>query len=207
MRHFWLELSSASKLFFFFWIVQSMLWSLTMCLVIHPMFCNLTCNLVTSWIKISLYNWLIVLWLVISLEQISNKLDKNICKLFDLTISSSSTDVQRSFFFFFLVSLWWGGGGVGRCSSSLFVPDESSFLIGSTWTDNEWMHIIRELKKTRRLIWLLAKLDWCIFYAVYCSWNYGLTLQQKPSLQRSRYWRECTCELCLVKYILRYALV
>ena len=110
MRHFWLELSSASKLFFFFWIVQSMLWSLTMCLVIHPMFCNLTCNLVTGWIKISLYNWLIVLWLVISLEQISNKLDKNICKLFDLTISSSSTDVQRSFFFFF----WFLCGGEGE---------------------------------------------------------------------------------------------
>ena len=62
--------------------------------------------------NITLYSWLFVSWLVISLElSLYNKLDKNIYKFFDLMISSSSLDVLKSsssFFFFFWFHLTFG---------------------------------------------------------------------------------------------------
>lgn len=46
------------------------------------------------------------------------------------------------------------------------------------------------------------ELDLCIFYAVYCNRKYGITLQQKPTLQWSRQWRECTGGFCMIIQIL-----
>ena len=59
--------------------------------------------------NITLYSWLIVLWLVISLGlSLYNKLDKNIYKFFDLTSSLSSPDVLFYFLFlFFIFYFFW----------------------------------------------------------------------------------------------------
>ena len=46
------------------------------------------------------------------------------------------------------------------------------------------------------------ELDLCIFYAVYCNRKYGITLQQKPTLQWSWQWRECPGEFFMIIQIL-----